>query len=369
MSKITPTSTPLGLAAPVLDEVTLKQLPSFLPSDARQALQTPSSDPILAAVSVGQLLRAGELRGPSRARLQTWLRDRNEAFVTLIAQQGEQLIEGAIGELAAVASSPQARALTDDQREVTEAEAPDAEEPRGWLRGCILQRDQAESLLVVLGKIALESPVEEVSELAAGAERRLLQRARAFDEIWETLVPMLGDHLTPELQGDPWLSHAARLQVTLPWLALLRGRQLGQRLQETPAAQSPRAVVLELKLPPRKQPPRAMALAANEEGTSRVTTVDPRYVRSEPLHLEIARPEDPQAEGDFTLSIWVSDGKKLDLSGDAVSLWRLDGAELKPVWAERKPRRWWGYFQGEGRFTLKVKGLPVTIDLSVLREV
>ncbi len=166
MSKITPTSTPLGLAAPVLDEVTLKQLPSFLPPDARQALQTPSSDPILAAVSVGQLLRTGELRGPSRARLQTWLRDRNEAFGTLIAQQGEQLIDGAIGELAAVASSPQARALTDDQREVTEAEATEAEAPRGWLRGCLLQRDQAESLLVVLGKIALESPVEEVSDLA-----------------------------------------------------------------------------------------------------------------------------------------------------------------------------------------------------------
>ena len=84
--------------------------------------------------------------------------------------------------------------------------------------------------------------------------------------------------------------------------------------------------------------------------------------------MELARLADPEAPGDFSLSLWLEDGSLLTLEGDAVRLLDAQDQPCTPISLERKPRRWWGYFRGEGRFQVRVEGHDEPIVFDVTRE-
>lgn len=380
MSKVTPLPYPLGPTSAVLDDLTLHRLPEYLSGEARQALRNPSDDLVLAAVSVGQLLRVGAVRGPARERLMVWLSALSGEAVGVLGGVGEQLLAEAASALGSfLATSPEAREMLEEHAGFPEVEDEPAtrptqprptSSPTGWLPDTVLARDRAESLLVLLGKVAMRGP-EDTAGSAEHWERSLRQQARSLDETAIALSPLLGDHLTPAMTEDPWLRRASFLQADPWWMALpaarLVGRRpAGQRGEAAPPLTTAAGIVLQL--PRRLQPVPSVAQAAHSGTENRPPSEGVQRVRRGPLRMELARLADPEAPGDFSLSLWLEDGSLLTLEGDAVRLLDAQDQPCTPISLERKPRRWWGYFRGEGRFQVRVEGHDEPIVFDVTRE-
>ena len=377
MSKTTLSPTILGPALPVLDDPDLEGLPGYLSEAAKRSLKEPRQDLLLAAVSAGQLLRVGDLRRIARSSADRWILGLDQETLEVLGGTGEQLLSEASAALGAfLASTPEARDLVrsaspDVDPEPDETPPTEAVEPgglEGWLEVCLQRREQAESLLVVLGRAALNGKDEGTVRSAALAERQLRSLATSVDETLRSLMPLLGDHLNARILEDPWLCRAAPLQLDLPWMTLLftRTRREKSRAAARAGASSKSAQVLYLFLP--KREPRPLALAAHGQENQPMPAKGGQRRVVGPLRIELSRPASAESSGEFTISLALEDGSELDLLEKAVKLLDERGVSCEPVAKGTRPRRWWGHFRGEGRFKLVVDGVLQDIPEIVIEK-
>ena len=379
----------LGPSSAALDELTLRNLPSYLTPAARRALAT-TEDVLLAALSAGKLLRVGDVRGPARGRLEKWLADFSAETIDVLASSSEHFLSEAgasLGEF--LASSEDARDLCVDQTALPTVENEQQEEQPtaasissspGWLTACMQARDQAESLIVVLGLMALRIQDDALADSAAHWEQELRRQAQSIDETALALAPLLGDLATHQLDTDPWWKRAAALQVGHWWMSLVLRRSLQTRSGQERAAtvtesrtdSSPlsRRSAVVLRLPPRTLPVRPLAQAAHsgQEAPPPVSGKGAVSSVQGPLRFEVAPLDDPDHQADFSLSLWLDDESELALDGDAVQVLDERGNPLVPIKYSPRPRRWWGLFRGEGRFQIKVAGHDARIEFEIERK-
>lgn len=351
-----------------------EHLPAYLTPAAREALSQPDGNPVLAAISAGQLLRAGALRGAVRSHLRAWLARLDAEQLDILGEVAEQHLAESARHLHLFAShSPDAQELLEAAELTVDGEAPDTTRPQpstlaaDWLKGCVLPRDRAESLAVALGVAALDSTDPAAQDLATSREQSLRISAQSIDQAAQALGVLLGDEARDWCR-EPWFEQVAALEPEHWWMALAYARPAAQRVAASPVPRRPLAPVLELRLRPRTRPAPAPALAAHGgDAAPPVSGSESKELRHGSLWIELTSIKDTDQPGDFLLNLWLTDDSTLDLSGGAVQVLDAQQSPLKPLNAGPRPRRWWGYFRGEGSFELTVAGLEQPIKLVVRR--
>lgn len=348
------------------------QLPAYLSAEAREALRQPPDNLPLAAVSAGQLLRAGSLRGPGRTHLQAWIAALSAGHIDLLGEVAAQELATAARQLHGFVSQSAVAQQLIRAPELVVDEEPAAGHnvtalpPAGWLAECVTRRDRAESLLVVLGLVALHGHQPSVPELAEEHERDLRAQAMSIDATARALGAMLGD----EARGwrrEAWLDHIAALEPEHWWtaLAFLRSTARAPAASHAPQTFAP---ILELKLRPRTRPAPTVALAAHgQEEAPPVSADEGKETLVDTMLVRLTSLQEPDEEGDFVLNLWLTDESTLDLDGEAVRVLDEHGAPAQLLRRGVRPRRWWGYFRGEGQFWLHVAGLAKPLPLLVRR--
>lgn len=215
-------------------------VPPYLSSESLYTAMKPDHDPLAAITLSGRLLRGTYLRKDARAHLKAWLMGLPidtldglgvalEAHATTVgAMLGEFLLSSKDARLLV----GQATLLVDDDATGASVSGPQAV----WREGRPLEgvdraleaRDDIESLLVVLGIVALENPDEERADRAHSLEQAALVEVTSLDQTANAVLPLLdgypvADEPGPSDETREWWTDLERLSPTSWWVRLVRG--------------------------------------------------------------------------------------------------------------------------------------------------
>jgi hypothetical protein len=378
-----------GPALPVLDQMTLASLPAYLSEDERASLGAPRDALALAVMAAGRLLRSGDGRAGARRQIVRWLGLFERAAVRVLGataeQQGVELVAALrsfagrneeAGDALRRATERLAAASADGRP--APAGAPEGEEraepsPPGerWFPRAIEQRDDLESVLVVLGVLALEHPDPSISEEAALQERQACEAAEAVDRLVRLMAHVLGDELGPDAPS-PWLARIQALQSSRWWLAMLEARRVdasvggrrgvAQVATRVPALDNVIAVVFR-----RPDAERRLAAHGGAEGAPA-----PSGEQTEGRHeqLTFTVEERPSEEGGshVVLRIYGRREAPVDfLAAQAVTVTDERGVARPAVEEKGYEQRWWGVFRGSGLFVVQIAGLARPFAFRIAR--
>jgi hypothetical protein len=349
-----------GPALPVLDQMTLASLPAYLSEDERASLGAPRDALALAVMAAGRLLRSGDGRAGARRQIVRWLGLFERAAVQSLGATAEQ--RGV--ELVAALRSFAGR----DEGEERAEPSPPGER---WFPRAIEQRDDLESVLVVLGVLALEHPDPSISEEAALQERQACEAAEAVDRLVRLMAHVLGDELGPDAPS-PWLARIQALQSSRWWLAMLEARRVdasvggrrgvAQVATRVPALDNVIAVVFR-----RPDAERRLAAHGGAEGAPA-----PSGEQTEGRHeqLTFTVEERPSEEGGshVVLRIYGRREAPVDfLAAQAVTVTDERGVARPAVEEKGYEQRWWGVFRGSGLFVVQIAGLARPFAFRIAR--
>jgi hypothetical protein len=223
----------LGPSFAVLDEPTRAALPAYVGPDERVSLGSPSRAFDLAALTAGRLLRVTDVRAAGRKQIERWLEAFDPEAIAVLGGYTEQLsIDGLRllyqvvsydGTAASLLGTPLGVGPPEVDSEPAPATGVTTDPPGpGWAGSVVTLRDDAESLLVLLGVLAMR---HEREDLTSTWEARARQQALGLDHVARRLFPVLGDGVPAELPDSAWLDRVARLEDDAWWLGWVEARR------------------------------------------------------------------------------------------------------------------------------------------------
>lgn len=282
----------------ILTEEQIKRLPNWCSTEKLgQAFRAPSDNLIQAALAVGRILRSGDGGGEAVTACRDWVGGLKGDDLSLLGTAAEGMLEEA------------AKLAQNGPQNNNKAEAPST-----WVSALVTCRDDAESLLFVLGLRALAG-----NETAAQWESKIRERARAVDRSCDPIEDAIADALAASEMFDEssWITRGAALANGQWWLDLLFVRAnptLRKALEANPQKATGRAgeAVKELLrrikdalagltevLVPLPAPPAFESFSDREQAPAEVVLV------GRIGDLEIVR-------RGRTLTLWVPDGHRIE---------------------------------------------------------